>query len=154
MRKNGTLAVLLIIGVVLLVALSVANLVVSKKNESRVDRLISYKVTQALQSEALQKTVDASVQENLSKIVVSQEKGDKGESGQSIIGPQGEPGINGKEGANGVNGKDGASGTDGKNGKDGDQGVPGKTLELRWSALGLLQTKYTTDDFWVDVSTE
>lgn len=176
MRRNRALTAILVIGVALLVALSVANLVVSKKNEARIDRLVSYRLSQVLQSKDFQQTIDNSVQGSLSKIVVTPQKGDKGDSGQSIIGPEGNAGVNGKDGVsvmgksgnNGNNGKDGQSAYDiwlaqGNTGTEadfltslvgptGDQGSPGKTLEIQWNA-GVLESKYTSDDFWVAIPT-
>lgn len=149
--RGKTLNIILIIGLGLLIALSVANLIISKTRTSEVDRLIDNRVSEILQSPDFQRAINTSIQDTMSKIVTDPQKGDKGDPGQSNVGPQG---IQGKDGTNGMNGKDGKNGDNGKNGKDGNQGVPGATLELQWGADGTLQSRYIGDDFWRIVPTE
>lgn len=54
--------------------------------------------------------------------------GAPGRDGETVVGPQGEPGASGKDGADGAPGKDGADGESvvGPKGDTGEPGAPGK----------------------------
>ena len=137
MKKSHIIAV--VTGAVLLVALSLINLLLIIERNNDPDNEIQTVVNKSVQAEVAKLKATIPTEQVIHTI-----EGQQGANGKSVTGPKGDTGP---QGPAGPAGKDGVA-------AKGDKGEDGKTLEIRWSASGKLQERYTGDDFWIDVETE